>query len=262
MKKSDDKFLYLSIMKNILLIVLLHFILIGCLHTQSNTIEISPNLYFSKGHYITNEIPFTPITNELEFIGLSCYHTKQAPASITYRIKVDNQWSEWLPIDVQHEFVVASRIAYQAKPIMQEFSSIQFKTINKIDSGLTIRFFLAEGNEHRDIQVPVIARSVNCEIPEVCDRSCWCPTCPIDDTPQLTEPTHLIVHHSAGNNQSNNFATVVESIWDLHVNTNGWDDIGYNWLIDPNGVLYQGRPDNYQGAHFSCINENTVGICL
>jgi len=70
------------------------------------------------------------------------------------------------------------------------------------------------------------------------------------------------VHHSAGNTTSSDYAAVVRSYYDYHVNTNGWDDIGYNWLVDPNGVIYEGRGENRQGAHFSCMNSNTTGICM
>ncbi len=61
---------------------------------------------------------------------------------------------------------------------------------------------------------------------------------------------------------------VVLSYWDYHVNSNGWADIGYNWLVDPNGVLYKGRAwkseteENVLGAHNSGKNGNTAGICF
>lgn len=82
--------------------------------------------------------------------------------------------------------------------------------------------------------------------------------------PTHTEVTHLIVHHSAGTNVSNNWSGVVASIFDLHVNVNGWQDIGYNWLVDPNGVIYEGRGggDNIQGAHMCGYNSNTMAVCL
>ena len=76
--------------------------------------------------------------------------------------------------------------------------------------------------------------------------------------------THLIVHHAAGTNTSNNWANVVLSIWNFHVNTNNFSDIAYNWLIDPNGVLYEGRGggNNVVGAHFCGKNTNTMGVCM
>lgn len=104
-----------------------------------------------------------------------------------------------------------------------------------------------------------------CTQPNYCDRSCWDPsgTHPADNTPSYTTPTHIIIHHS-GNNYSSgtNYSSVIRSIWNYHVNTNGWEDIGYNWLIDPNGVLYEGRGDGVRGAHFSGMNSYTMGVCL
>lgn len=57
---------------------------------------------------------------------------------------------------------------------------------------------------------------------------------------------------------------MVAAIFDFHVNTNKWQDIGYNWLIDPNGILYEGRGggDNVRGAHMCGFNNNTMGLCI
>ncbi|MDZ7658315.1 N-acetylmuramoyl-L-alanine amidase [Fodinibius sp.] len=106
-------------------------------------------------------------------------------------------------------------------------------------------------------------------MPEYVTRTEW--DCPDGQEPSgsvsATDVTHQIIHHSAGTNSSSDWPAVVRSIWDYHVNTNGWNDIGYNWLIDPNGIIYQGRGwingnDEVQGAHFCGTNSNTMGVCL
>jgi hypothetical protein len=104
----------------------------------------------------------------------------------------------------------------------------------------------------------------DCLLPPMLDRSQWCPdgSCFPHPDPEFTMPTHLIVHHSAGTNVSSDWAAVVRSIWNYHVNSNLWSDIGYNWLIDPNGVIYIGRGDNIVGAHFCAMNGGTQGICV
>lgn len=87
-------------------------------------------------------------------------------------------------------------------------------------------------------------------------------------SPSLTSPSHLIVHHSAGTSSSNDWPAVVRAIYTLHTQSNGWSDIGYNWLIDANGVVYQGRAwwqntnDNVLGAHFCGKNSSTMGVCV
>jgi len=103
--------------------------------------------------------------------------------------------------------------------------------------------------------------------PVVIPREAWgCTpqTCPAKDPPAYTQVTHLIVHHTAGANTAADWPAVVRSIWALHVQGNGWNDIGYNYLVDPHGVLYEGRAggDGVLGAHFSGVNSGTMGVSL
>ncbi len=107
-------------------------------------------------------------------------------------------------------------------------------------------------------------RSDECPPPPVVVRSDWCPTnsCPPAVAPSTTPVSHLIVHHSAGTNEAGDWAAVVRAIWDLHVNGNGWSDIGYNYLIDPDGIVYEGRGNDILGAHFCGANTNTMGVCM
>jgi uncharacterized protein (TIGR03437 family) len=88
--------------------------------------------------------------------------------------------------------------------------------------------------------------------------------CTPREAPVFADVTHLVVHHSAGTNTATDWAAVVRSIWVLHVRGNGWNDIGYNYLIDPNGVIYEGRAggDGVIGAHFSGVNTGTMGVCM
>jgi hypothetical protein len=42
----------------------------------------------------------------------------------------------------------------------------------------------------------------------------------------------------------------------------GWADIGYHYIIDPQGRVWQGRPRNLQGAHVKDHNEHNLGIMV
>jgi uncharacterized repeat protein (TIGR01451 family) len=81
---------------------------------------------------------------------------------------------------------------------------------------------------------------------------------------KYTNVSHLILHHSATSNTNTDWGAHVLQIFYYHRDHNGWGDIGYNYLIDPNGVIYEGRAggDNVIGAHFSCMNGGTMGVCL
>ncbi len=105
----------------------------------------------------------------------------------------------------------------------------------------------------------------NCAQPSYCNRACWGPNQPAQSSPAYTTVTHIVVHHTGDGivlPANTDYQARMRYYWDLHVNTNGWADIGYNWLIDRNGVIYEGRGDGVRGAHFSGQNTGTVGICV
>lgn len=85
-----------------------------------------------------------------------------------------------------------------------------------------------------------------------------------------TQTHHCIVHHSAGGNGDTNYTQLVRSYYVFHTQVNGWDDIGYNYLIAANGQVFAGRDpekpgirqDNVLGAHFCAKNQYTMGICM
>ncbi len=147
-----------------------------------------------------------------------------------------------------------------------ETEGIQFRhLINKRpQSPIEINFISIPIGYASEKSIQSDSSTCACEQPAYFNREDWCPTndCPEISNPAITSVTHLIVHHAASANTSSNWAGVVKSIWEFHVNVNGWDDIGYNWLVDPEGKIYQGRGDNVRGAHFCGTNSGTMGVCM
>ncbi|WP_291720806.1 N-acetylmuramoyl-L-alanine amidase [Bernardetia sp.] len=103
-------------------------------------------------------------------------------------------------------------------------------------------------------------QSGGCSQPPVVSRSNWGARAPRSSY-SYTDVTHLVVHHAYGYDW-NDGAAAVRAVQDLHQNSNGWSDIGYNYLIHKSGVIYQGRPENVIGAHFCGYNSRTQGICM
>ena len=80
--------------------------------------------------------------------------------------------------------------------------------------------------------------------------------------------TTAIVHHTAGAEPSTpaQSAAIVRGIYLYHVRGNGWDDVGYNFLVDRFGQVFEGRyggiERNVVGAHSQGFNTGSVGISL
>jgi hypothetical protein len=89
----------------------------------------------------------------------------------------------------------------------------------------------------------------------------------------------VIVHHTATQNDDPNPAATIRSIYYYHAVTQGWGDIGYNFLIDEAGNVYEGRysrqyapgesptgedvnGNGVTAAHAQGYNSGTVGIAL
>ncbi|MDA0180734.1 N-acetylmuramoyl-L-alanine amidase [Solirubrobacter phytolaccae] len=77
------------------------------------------------------------------------------------------------------------------------------------------------------------------------------------------------VHHTAGNiaYAPEESPSIVLGIARYHVESNGWNDIGYNFLVDRYGAVFEGRAGGIEaaviGAQAQGFNDDTTGIaCL
>jgi flagellar hook assembly protein FlgD len=77
-----------------------------------------------------------------------------------------------------------------------------------------------------------------------------------------------VVHHTAGAQPSTpeQSAAIVRGIQRYHVQGNGWNDIGYNFLVDRFGQVFEGRAGgitrNVVGAHAQGFNTGSVGVAV
>lgn len=89
-------------------------------------------------------------------------------------------------------------------------------------------------------------------------------------TPTYKTPKKFIVHHTAGSTGGTDPSATIRAIYYWHAQVLGWGDIGYNYLIDPSGTIYEGRygGDGVVGAHaYNDVsnvnyNEGSIGIVL
>jgi hypothetical protein len=87
--------------------------------------------------------------------------------------------------------------------------------------------------------------------------------------PEYADDVQVVfVHHTAGTNNYScaQSASIVRAIQAYHVKSNHWDDIGYNFLVDKCGTLFEGRGGGISrpvlGAHTLGFNAGSSAIAV
>jgi N-acetylmuramoyl-L-alanine amidase len=69
-----------------------------------------------------------------------------------------------------------------------------------------------------------------------------------------------IIVHTSFTKPSMNIGAKEIRLW--HTRDNGWNDIGYHYVIKRDGTLEEGRKESVVGAHVGGHNSDSLGICM
>ena len=78
----------------------------------------------------------------------------------------------------------------------------------------------------------------------------------------------VFIHHTAGSNSytKSQAPGIIRGYLAYHTKERGWCDLGYNFLVDKYGTIYEGRAGSIDlsvtGAHASGFNSYTIGISV
>jgi uncharacterized protein with LGFP repeats len=123
--------------------------------------------------------------------------------------------------------------------------------------------------ESPDERVPMRRLSI-AGSPPILTRTAW----RANEAIRRAAPTYArtlqiaVLHHTAGSNNytASQSAAIVRGIELYHVKGNGWNDVGYNFLVDKYGQVFEGRyggiDKNVVGAHAEGFNTGSVGVAL
>ncbi len=81
--------------------------------------------------------------------------------------------------------------------------------------------------------------------------------------PEFWPVQKTIVHHTAGKNNDTRAEATIRAIYRYHAVTQGWGDIGYNFLISADGRIFKGRHSHPPGSQEDTITgENGEGATV
>ncbi|MBT5346333.1 SpoIID/LytB domain-containing protein [bacterium] len=74
----------------------------------------------------------------------------------------------------------------------------------------------------------------------------------------------IIIHHTASTKLLNKPKQALNNIYTYHTKVRGWGDIGYHYLMDQNGNVYEGKfgGDVVVGGHSKTLNKHAIGIAV
>ncbi|MCP4113310.1 MAG: hypothetical protein GY749_48565 [Desulfobacteraceae bacterium] len=194
-------------------------------------------------------------------------------------------WTEWQQVNIEnypdetpkneffgHLISVDQRdethgyIQYRVRLIPYEemnYPLLKKISLTYIDSGVTPPDLIEENIQIEEVDSNITSRRRSYSKPSVVSRAGWgCDESLKNWTTQYRTVTHVVIHHTAGSNSATDYPKVIRDIYYYHAITRDWGDIGYNYLVAPNGVLYEGRygGDDVVAGHAYGYNTGSMGL--
>ncbi|XP_055689348.1 peptidoglycan-recognition protein LC-like isoform X2 [Lutzomyia longipalpis] len=120
-----------------------------------------------------------------------------------------------------------------------------------------------DGDDYRK-NIPIQSTIGNTTL-RLVSRSEWIAQPPSEELVNLSLPAHrVIIAHTATEDCETQASCVyrVRFIQTFHLESRGWDDIGYNFLVGGDGSAYEGRGWDKVGAHTKGFNVDSICIAF
>ena len=198
-----------------------------------------------------------------ELVGLHW----QGAGTVAFRTRsVGGRWSRWRPAAPEAEDLPDSgsgRWRIGNPYWVGRSDAIQYRTFGRVER---VRAHFVRS---RAVGVPPRTTSA-AGSPTIISRTAWRANERMRrGRPQYAEVVRFaVVHHTAGSNRYTRAQSpaIVRAITAYHVRGNGWNDVGYNFLVDKYGQVFEGRyggiDKNVVGAHAQGFNIGSVGVAL
>jgi hypothetical protein len=185
---------------------------------------------------------------------------------IDLRVRRGGRWSRWTHLHAAPEHNPdpgrAERRTAASEPIwVGRAGAVQYKLSRRLP-GLRLHFVDVGMRPAR-----LRARAAQATPPPYVTRAQWgASQCPPRAAPDLGEVRAVHVHHTVSLNDYTPAESrgIVLAVCRYHRNSNGWNDIGYNALVDKYGTLFEGRAGGLDqaviGAQAQGFNSVTAGI--
>jgi hypothetical protein len=211
-----------------------------------------------------------PITTRRSFdiVGFT-WRKGSADPALQVRSKARGKaWTRWVDVPVDSEHGPDGKPARNAgsDPVWTGDANAFQLRFKGSPADLRARLVSVSG-----VRTPPVSRRVRAagpgSPPAMVMRDAWgAKACPPRNAPSYGRVDAALVHHTAGTSDytPEQSASVVLGVCRFHRNSRGWADIGYNFLVDKYGTLFEGRAGGIDkpviGAQAAGFNSYTTSV--
>nr|MCW2728118.1 hypothetical protein [Aeromicrobium sp.] len=238
---------------------------------------------------IVAELPQTA-TSDFRMVGVTWTAGPTSGVQVEVRTRTAGAWSDWTALEVEDDdeggvpgteplwVGDADGVAARVTSADGAPQDVQIATIDPgaSDEGTTVSGASYSG------PLDGVARATTAATndgapgytaqPGIISRSSWGASAGRPcDTPAAGSSTRgVVVHHTAGSNSYSKAqsASIVRAVQAYHVKSRKWCDIGYNFLVDKYGQIFEGRRGGMdravRAAHSgnAAVNTYTMGVSM
>ena len=221
-------------------------------------------------------------TDDFSVVGLTWDPSVTAPEGITIRVREQGAWTAWFPLDATDEGPDAGTEEYERAAattgtdpfVTSGADAVQVRIDATVPAAPAVEVVTIDpgtgagpGSEVGSVPLSGAVAAVSPQ-PAVVTRAQW----GAQESLRSCSPSYAgtikaaVVHHTAGTNTytAAESAGIVRGIYAYHTQSLGWCDVGYNFLVDKFGTVYEGRfggiDSTVRGAHAGGFNNETFGI--
>jgi hypothetical protein len=222
-------------------------------------------------------------TRPFEMLGVT-WDPASPPGELAVEVRTRSagRWSEWTSLEVEDEQVPDGAEARGVRPGTEplwvgEADGVQARV--DVLSGAApddVRLALIDpGDSPADVTAaaaptPASTAHASSIAPTIRPRSAW----GADESIRRGTPSYaarvrgVTLHHTASSSSygAADVPGILRGFYAYHVKSQGWSDIGYNFLVDRFGTVWEGRSGgtsrNVIGSHAGGFNTGTVGVSM
>ncbi|HEV7887318.1 MAG TPA: N-acetylmuramoyl-L-alanine amidase [Acidimicrobiales bacterium] len=224
----------------------------------------------------------------LSHVGLRWQGSEAAVVQVRWQ-QPSGQWTEWRGVGVNHDLEdETTGTVYASLVRVDGARSVDTRVVRGEARSLTVAAIDTVHGPRHLIAKPALSTppagaspsSARVPPPPIVSRGEWgADESKRTGTPGFAPIKRAIVHHTDTANDDPDPAATVRAVYAYHTGFRGWNDIGYNFLVDAQGRVYEGRwARSYAagqvhdgedgsargviGAHAEGINSGSVGVAL